>query len=556
MLQHIKMRKVCNKSSKPRIIFYLFLVVSLLVPMSSAFAADDEPVYGGTLIAGIPQDLKNLNAAIYSATRTGQQLSMNLFDGLLRHSMWGDGAYTPVLAKSWKVSGDGLTYTLNLEQNVKWHDGKPFTSADVKFSLLNITRPYHPVGKANFDVIENIDTPDLYTVVIKLRHKDAAFLSKLDPKQCAIAPKHLYEGTDIPNNPYNWKPIGTGPFKFKEWVKGSHLIFEKNENYWRKDPQGRSLPYLDRIVLQVIPDATTMIASLEAGNIDYIPPLDVVPSVEAKRLNAQKGIKVIDWDYANKDIYFLFYNMKRKITGNADVRKAIAHLVNEKDIADRIFTGYAVPMSASDRGFLTWFTGTIPRYYEPNIAIAEKLLDKAGFPKNKDGVRFKINMTVSQEAEDFRKMAEIMASSFKQAGIELQMTIYDSAGVNDKVYMNLDYDLHIQTVAVGPDPFFMEKTWHSKNIGKGWITNASGYSNTKVDELLESGLLTLDTVKRKKIYSDIQNIVIDDLPMLPLVSSRKYFIFNDNLGGFPIGYTYRESWEKIYWKSAVPEKRK
>jgi peptide/nickel transport system substrate-binding protein len=392
--------------------------------------------------------------------------------------------------------------------------------------------------------------------VIRLKRPDAAFLSKLDPKQCAIAPKHLYEGTDIPNNAYNWKPIGTGPFKFKEWVRGSHLIFEKNRSYWRKDSKGRPYPYLDRIVLQVIPDPGTMIAALEAGNIDYIPPLDVVPSVEAKRLSTKKGIKVIAWDYANLDVYFLFYNMKRPVTGNADVRRAMAHLIDPGDITNRIFSGYASAMSNADRGFLTWFTGTVPGYYEPNVEKAEKLLDKAGYPKGKDGVRFKLDMTISQETTEFRKIAEIMASNFKRAGIELGMQVYDSAGVNDKVYTKLDYDLHIQTVAVGPDPYFLEKTWHSKSIGKGWITNASGYSSSRADELLEKGLTTLDAKRRKEIYASLQETLLTDLPMLPLVMSQKFFVFNEKLGGFPIGYTYRESWERIYWKGGIPSNRR
>jgi peptide/nickel transport system substrate-binding protein len=142
------------------ILICLAVATLLLAAVSSALGAEEEPVYAGTLIAGIPNDLKNLNAAMYSATRTGQLLSMNLFDGLVRHSMWGDGAFTPVLAKSWEISKDGLGYTLHLERNVTWHDGKPFTSEDVKFSILNITRPYHPVGMVNFEVVERIDTPD------------------------------------------------------------------------------------------------------------------------------------------------------------------------------------------------------------------------------------------------------------------------------------------------------------------------------------------------------------------------------------------------------------
>jgi peptide/nickel transport system substrate-binding protein len=332
---------------------------------------------------------------------------------------------------------------------------------------------------------------------------------------------------------------------------------EKNENYWQKDSKGKPLPYLDRIILRLIPDPTTMISALEAGDIDYIPPLQVVSATEATRLDKAKAITLMPWAYANKDIYFIYYNMNRKITGNVKVRKALAHLVDANDIIDRVFGGYAKPVSTKSESFLAWFTGSpTEHYYNYNIEMAEKLLDEAGYPRDNDGKRFKIGFTITQETLRFRKIAEIMKTNFKRAGIEIDLILYDSAGVNEKVYKNLDFDLHLQTVAVGPDPYLLNKCWHSKNIGAGWITNASGYNNPKVDELFAKGLTTIDPKKRKKIYAEVQDILMDELPMLPILTALKFFTYDSRLGGFPIGYTFRESWENIYWKNKVPENRR
>jgi len=518
-------------------------------------AAAGKPVYGGTLMAGMPLDLRNLNAAIFNATRTGQLVSVNLFDGLLQHSTWGDGKLMPGLAKSWKMSSDGLVYTFDLERGVTWHDGKPFTSADVKFGIQDICLPHHPVGRLNFSNIKSIDTPDANTVVITLKTFDAAFLGRLDPKWCAMAPKHLYEGTDIPNNKYNWAPVGTGPFKFKEWVRGSHMIFEKNENYWRKGSNGERLPYLDRLVFRVIPDETTLISSLESASIDYIPPLDVVPSAEIPRLNKTKGVKTITWPYANKDIFFLFFNMDRPVTRNVDARQALAHLVDTQDIITRVFSGSAIASSSKDVGFLTWFTGTNAPYYAYDLKRAEELLDKAGFKKDKDGKRFQLNLTITTESPEFLQIANLLKTSFARAGIALDIKVYDAAAATERVYKKLDYDLHIQTVAVGPDPYLLNKTWHSSNIGAGWITNASGYKNPKVDQMLDEGVRIVDVGNRKAAYGAIQNILMTDLPMLPIASSLKVFAFNDQLGGFPIGYTYRETLAGVHWLNAVPKGR-
>lgn len=533
------------------------LLVSL--PTAPSYSAVDKPEYGGAIIVGVPGEQKNLNSATYPATFSGQLISINIFDGLLRTSKFGDGAVTPALAKSWEVSEDGLKYTFHLRDEVKWHDGKPFTSADVKFTILDVAIPHHPQGKSNFEGVASIETPDPYTVIFNLSQPDASFLSKLDPKFASMAPKHLLEGKDIPRDAYNWAPIGTGPFKFKEWVRGSHIILEKNKDYWAVAPNGDRLPYLDRLIFKMVPNASTLMSSLEAGEIDFIHSFPgVVPLAEVSRLNQPgTGVRAHTFSYANKALDFLFMNTKGKLTGDVRVRRALAQLINTDEIIDKVFAGVAEPVRRKDSGFMTWYTGTVPKAYYPfDPKAAEAILDGAGYKKGPDGRRFVLNMTVNQKDGYVQKIVDIMRTGFQAAGIGLDVKVYDVSTLTEKVHKQLDYDLHITAIAVGPDPDLLTKTWHSDNIGKGWNNNSSAYNNPKVDKLLEEGRAVIDPEKRKAVYAEVQEILMDEIPMLPMTEALWLWTYNDKLGGFPIGYTFRDGLETVYWKGGAPANRR
>lgn len=532
-------------------------VVSIMV--NSGTAAADDPQYGGAIIVGVPGNQTNLNSATYPRTFSGQLISINMFDGLLRSSKFGDGVDTPALATSWDVSADGLKYTFRLRDDVTWHDGEAFTSADVEFTIFDVAMPHHPQGQSNFEVVESIETPDAHTVVFNLKRPDASFLSKLDPKFASIAPKHILEGQDIANSDYNWAPVGTGPFKFVEWVRGSHIILEKNENYWATGQNGDSLPYLDRLIFKIVPNASTLLASLEAGEIDFIHSFPgVVPLAEVGRLNMPgTGIKAHTFSYANKALDFLFMNTRGEKTSDPQVRRAIAHLVNTDEIIDKVFSGVAEAVRQEDSGFMTWYTGTVPESYYPfDPTLAEELLDAAGYSKNADGMRFTLNFTINQNDGYVQKMVDIMRTDFQAAGIGFDVKVYDVATLTEKVHNQLDYDLHVTAIATGPDPDLLTKSWHSDNIGKGWNNNSTAYSNPTVDNLLEQGRTTIDPEARKLVYAEVQDILMDEIPMLPITEALWLWTYNENLGGFPIGYTFRDGLETVHWKGEVPANRR
>lgn len=219
------------------------------------------PKRGGTLTVIAQPEPVILTAALSTSSPTGT-FSTNVFDGLIEYD--NDFHLKPGLAEKWDMSKGGETLTLNLRHGVKWHDGKLFTSADVKWTLENVWKKYHPRNQALFANANQVNAPDDYTVVIHFTKPSLAVLSSLNSNGAQVLPKHLYEGTDILNNPYNNKSVGTGPFMFKQWVKGYYSLLERNPDYWDKGK-----PYLDKVVYRVIPDGGARTAALEKGDVQY-----------------------------------------------------------------------------------------------------------------------------------------------------------------------------------------------------------------------------------------------------------------------------------------------
>ena len=187
-----------------------------------------EPRRGGTLTAIVQPEPPTLVSALNAGAPTGV-VSTNIFDGLFSYD-W-DMGLKPALATRWEVAADGLALTFHLRPNVRWHDGQPFTAEDVKFSLEEIWRKIHPRGRATFANVEAVETPDPLTVVLRLKQPSPVILGALNAYESQILPKHLYAGGDALANPLNLKPVGTGPFRFKEWVRGEHIILERNPDY-------------------------------------------------------------------------------------------------------------------------------------------------------------------------------------------------------------------------------------------------------------------------------------------------------------------------------------
>ena len=255
------------------------LAVSLVLP-GAAIAQ----TRGGTLTAIVQPEPPILMLGLNQQGPT-QYVAGKIYQGLLTYDE--NLKPLPSLAKAWKVSPDGLTYTFELQTGVKWHDGKPFSSEDVVFSMDKFLRTVHPRARLVINkYVESINAPDASTVVIKLKEPFAPFLSIFVVDNMPMVPKHIYEGTDFATNPANQTPIGTGPFKFKEWKKGSYIILTRNNDYWKPN-----LPYLDEIIFKVIPDAASRAVAFEKSDVNVLRGGDV-DNVEVKRLRALPNVEM------------------------------------------------------------------------------------------------------------------------------------------------------------------------------------------------------------------------------------------------------------------------
>jgi peptide/nickel transport system substrate-binding protein len=227
---------------KAKIVFTnLFLVLTIF----SVSGRADAPQYGGSIIVAVSADPGGLNPAI--TTQGGVHLVCgSIFSGLVAHDF--DLNPVPDVAESWEVSPDGRTYTFHLARDIEFHDGVALTSEDVRFTFEEMLLKYHSRTRTSIgDNLRRILTPDAHTVVFEFERPYAAFLQLLDVTNAPVMPKHLYKGTDPLTNPHNTRPVGSGPFKFQEWLKGDHLTLTKNEKYFKKGK-----PYLDRIVYKAL----------------------------------------------------------------------------------------------------------------------------------------------------------------------------------------------------------------------------------------------------------------------------------------------------------------
>jgi peptide/nickel transport system substrate-binding protein len=522
-------------------------VIPVLCMPGMVFAAD-EPRYGGSFIVGSGSEPRHLNQNI-TTDSVVKLISNPIFSKLV--GLRSDFTPEPDLAKSWTISDDGLTYSFLLHGGVTWHDGKPLTSEDVKFTFEKVLFTYHNIGKSMAGFVESIETPDATTVIFKLKKPNDVFLTFVSG-QSYIQPKHIYDGTDIMENPTNLKPVGSGPFKFSEWSRGREIVLVRNENYFRNDR-----PYVDRIVTRFIPEASARVRALEAGEIDYLAYFDLPPAMVAD-LQKNPDVTVVSQGHeAWASILELMLNLDRAPYDNVLVRRAITHAIDRQFIVDKAKYGLAKVATGPISSDLAWAYTPETRQYAFNIDEANNLLDEAGFKKDANGVRFKATIVVTKTIEANVKAAQIIAEQLKQVGINVQVRAIDDAASAEAVYTKRDFDMYVQSLTTGPDPAMgMQRQYISSNIRPVPYTNGIGYRNPKVDELFASAAAEPLRAKRAELYKEISKILSEDAALVWLYENNAYSAFNaafGNLHSWAAESIY--SYGDVYWKQGENSRR-
>lgn len=406
----------------------------------------------------------------------------HIYEGLLRLSPYLE--IEPALAWYWEQP-DPTTIIFYLRKNVKFHNGKPMTSADVKYSFERVMNPATgSPTKAYLDVISSIETPDDYTVKLILSEPSVPLLFKIaeaNGLRVAIVPEGA--GDELATN-----PVGTGPFKLKEWVKGDHITLERFDEYW-----DAGFPYADELTFYFQPDPEAMLTMLRTGTVDFAEPIYYK---YAKEVTSKDIYSVV-----NKITGFHFLVLNTKADSpfkDKRVRQAVAHAINREEIIELTFFGYATPIDHPLMPGTPWYVSVPSLSYD--LDKAKELLAEAGYP---DGFEDEI---VAAPTPEERKIAEVVASQLLKIGIRLDVKTPEIGAYLDEVVNKRTY--HIAdcgwTPPTEPD-IILSSFFHSK----GWL-NWTGYSDPEVDSLLEEGRKELDPVKRKVIYGEVLRKALPD----------------------------------------------
>ena len=422
----------------------------------------------------------------------------------------------PLLAKSWTVSGDKKTYTFQLQDNVKFHDGEPMTADDVIFSIMKFHFTLAPRARGVFSNIDTATAPDPHTVVLTLKEPFEPFLLMFDVTATAIMPKHIYDtpGADAAayrNNPANQKPIGTGPFEFVEWQRGNFIQLKKFAAYWKP-----SQPYLDGITYRIVPDSQSRALALQTGQVLMSAASDIEPfDVPRFRDQANLEVETAGWQYF-APLMWLEINHRVKPMDDARVRQAMSMALDRNFILNRLWFGTGKVATSP--------VSSVTRYFDPGVKLAphdvkqaNALLDEAGVKPDANGVRFKIRHLTLPYGEVWTRLAEYIRASLKQVGIEVTLESTDTGGWARRL-SDWDYDTSINFLYQYGDPTLgVERTYVSTNIQKIVFTNTGGYSNPEVDRLFAEARKAALPADRQKAFFAVQELLVKEIPQIWLL---------------------------------------
>lgn len=483
-----------------------------------------EPTTGGVLVAPVNTNPQHLIRSLSSDVAIAM-IGLPMQESLIRVSR--DYEIVPVLAESWNVSDDGLLYTFNLRKGVKWHDGEDFTAEDVKFSFDEIL-PLAPTGSALLNVIKETRIVDDHTVEVELSVPFAPFLLGLNPMDITILPEHVYAGTDILANPANHAPIGTGPFKFEEWVPGERVTLVRNEDYW---DEGK--PYLDRLIFPIIPDDATRVSAFYAGEVDYLN-TTYLPSTEIASIEGDDRF-VLAVSGNQSSLGVMHFNLDRPPLDNPEVRKALFQAIDRDLIVQAAFSGYAEPGRSSIPETVSWAYNPEIDYedmYAFDAQAAEKRLDDAGFPRGADGTRFKLEFKYRPDLDGYDAIADIVRSNWGAIGIDVEIAPRERAVWIEEVYANRNYDVTMVGLAARLDPLLgVQRAYVCETRADATFTNPTGYCNEELDALYQQAASTPAYEDRAPFYYETQEIIARDLPSAVIVDTPAYDAISTEFGG-------------------------
>ncbi len=426
-----------------------------------------------------------------------------------------------MLAESYEVADDGLTYTFKLKEGVLFHDGKELTSADVKYTWDYYRNPDNAtVSVGDFEGIGSIETPDDYTVVVNMDTVNAASLANWAEFHIVQSEYHAEIGEDA----YKAAPIGTGPYKMKEWRAAEFTELEAFDDYF----MGR--PNVDIIRLDVVPEPSVRMIALQTGDADS----SAWPLLVEDSLTLKDDPNFQVFSTPSNSIKHFPLNTTLPQLSDKQVRKAMMHALDRQRIIDDLWSGTAQVAHSNIPPSSFYYKADLPQYeFDPEKAAA--MLDEAGWVlgddgiREKDGVKLSFTCTTITGDQARRPIAELAQLMLADVGIDMQLaeapvaSILEAmpAGTMDASLFNWTYNIN----AVEPDPF---STLHTDGGN-----NFCNFSNARMDELISQGVQVVDPEERKVIYDEVQEIFVDEVPCLFLQFDEWLIPFSRRVEGLP-----------------------
>ncbi len=482
----------------------LLFAVLILYPQSPVFAQKNlQPSSGDAFVTAEIGDARILIPFLADDSASSGLCGL-IFNGLTKLDR--DLDIVGDAAERWEVSEDGLVITFYLRKNIKWHDGYPFTSQDIKFTYDLIRNPQNGCPYiSSYADIEKMDILDDYTIRFKYKKPYAPALLKLG---MGIVPKHILQGQDMRTSDFKRNPIGTGPYKFKKWKTDEYTVLEANEEYFEH------APYIQRHITRIIPNQAIQFLELVAGSVDS---MTLTPYQYIYRTSGPRFTKSFNkYSYLSHAYTYIGYNLEDPLFKDRRVRQALSYAIDKKEIIDGVLLGLGEICSGP---FLkgTRFYNEEAEGYPYDIEKAKTLLGEAGWSDHdgdgildKDGIPFKFKLITNQGNKARQDIATIAQRQLSRLGIKVEIqTIAWAAFLNEFIDKK-----KFQAVILGwttpqdPDCY---SVWHSEAAQEGGL-NFISYKNKEVDELIVKGNTTFDVEKREAIYKKIHKIISVDAP--------------------------------------------
>ncbi len=479
-----------------------------------------------TLLWGVNAEASSLDPSTSKDTVT-HMMMYQIYDSLVKEDPSDYTKLIPGLAESWEFNEDNTEVTFHIREGVKFHNGDIMTADDVQFSLQRSLESSY--SSAISEAIDHFEKVDDKTVKCVLKYPYSPILDVMTNMTYGIVSKRAVEEAEANDIDFARNPCGTGAYKIVEWRSGDALVLERFDDYYDGAAKIKNLIY------KLIPDAASGAIALEDGTLDAY---YIVASSDFEHLKETEGINYVEC--AGVGLHHITFNVTDGIFKDKKIRQAVAYALNRDDIVIGGAEGYAtianclVPTSIF--GYIDDF-----EWYEQDIEKAKELLAEAGYPNGFDVV---FSM---QGSDTYMKPAEVVQDQLRKIGINVTFNKMERAAFLEDVGGNRNFQASLRMInaTVRDADSVLTRRFHSKMLGGG--NNYSGYSNPEVDTLIEKARMTVDSNERLKMYRQINEILKDDVPLIPIYTDIVYMFYRDNLKNFYPHPVYRYNVSKMYF---------